>query len=193
MSKRLPVRRPYEQLVLNVRNKSSRNGNRPSLIVLHDTESHDIQGLADLKAIGAWFDNPTSQASAHVCVDGEGISAQYVPDGAKAWSCREFNSVSLNIEQIGFATFTQAMWNRNDRAQLLKVAKYIAYWSKTYGIPIQRGAVSTVTGNVTKPGVVTHAQLGLIGGGHHDPGPNYPFSAVLLAARYYARRGWPHS
>jgi len=192
MSKRLPVRRPYEQLVVNVRNKSSRNGQKPVLIVLHDTESHDYPGLVDLRAIGAWFDNPKSQASSHVCVDGTGISAQYVPDGAKAWHCKSFNSISLGIEQIGYATFTQAMWNRNDRAQLKKVAKYIAYWSKEYGIPIRQGEVSR-SGAVTRSGVVTHAQLGLLGGGHHDPGPNYPFSAVLLAARYYLRRGWPHS
>lgn len=193
MSKRLPVRRPYERVVQNVRNQSSRNNTKVRLIVLHDTESHDALGLRDLEAIGTWFDNPASQASAHVCVDGEGYSAQYVRDGAKAWHCKDFNSVSLGIEQIGFATFTQAMWNRNDRAQLLKVAKYIAYFSNEYAIPIQRGTVSKVTGLVTRPGVMTHAELGLLGGGHHDPGENYPLSAVLLAARYYLRRGWPHS
>lgn len=182
----LPVRRPYERVKMNVRNQSSRNGVKPRLIVIHDTESHNIAGDGDLRAIGNWFDNPSAQASAHVCVDAEGRSACYVPDDRKAWHCMRFNSVSLGIEQIGFAT--QTFW---PDAQLKKVAKYVAYWSKKYGIQIQtRG---TVTGDsVVSPGVVTHAQLGASGGGHHDPGDAYPLGKMLFHARYYARRGWTH-
>jgi N-acetyl-anhydromuramyl-L-alanine amidase AmpD len=183
------VRRPYERVTMNVVNQSSRNGAKIKLIVLHDTESKDYPGSADLKGVGYWFNNPKAQASAHVCVDGEGRSAKYVGDGAKAWHCAAYNSESLGIEQIGYSTFTRAVWNRNDRAQLLKVAKYIAYWSKKYDIPIQHGL--GIKGEVVRPGVVTHADLGQAGGGHSDPGPGYPFDAVLYAARYYLRRGWP--
>jgi NAD kinase len=39
--------------------------------------------------------------SAHVCTDGDGNSARYVPDAAKAWHCAGFNSQSLGVEQIG--------------------------------------------------------------------------------------------
>jgi N-acetyl-anhydromuramyl-L-alanine amidase AmpD len=184
---RLPVRRPFERVKRNVCNQSARTS-RPSLIVLHDTESHDRPGNSDLEAIGSWFNNPVAQASAHVCVDGEGRSAQYVPDERKAWHCAQYNSASLGIEQIGYATFHEADWTRNERAQLKKVAKYIAYWSKKYDIPIRHGRVSN--GQVTQTGVVTHADLGSAGGGHHDPGPGYPLEAVLHTARYYKRRGW---
>src|SRR5919109_336233 len=76
----IDAHRPNEQLVMNVRNQSSRGGVKPDLIVLHDTESSDRDGAADLRAIGNWFDNPRSMVSAHVCVDGEGNSARYVPD-----------------------------------------------------------------------------------------------------------------
>lgn len=189
--KRLPVRRPYETLSANVCNQSSRNGTKPRLIVLHDTESHNRPGNGDLRALVAWFDNPIAKASAHVIVDVEGKSARCVNDDSKAWHCMDFNSISLGIEQVGFATFTQTMWNRNKRAQLLKVAKYIAYWSTKYDIPIQRAKVGT-SGNVWTPGITTHASLGLSGGGHHDPGTHYPFTAVLRAAKYYQKHGWPH-
>ena len=182
----LPVRRPFERVKLSVRNQSSRNGASITLIVLHDTESHNAAGDSDLKAIGAWFDNPAAQASSHVCVDAEGRSAQYVADDRKAWHCVAYNSESLGIEQIGFAT--QAAWPED---QLKKVAKYLAYWSKKYGIPLDRpGAVAN--GDVLRRGVVTHSMLGAAGGGHHDPGAAYPLEHVLHMARYYLRRGWIH-
>lgn len=172
---------------MDVCNQSARSSSIAA-IVLHDTESHDVTGLADLQAIGNFFNEPAVKASAHVCVDGQGYSARYVPDGRKAWHCAGYNSQTLGIEQIGFATFTELLWNRHKRAQLKKVAKYIAYWSKQYGIPIQRGAVSN--GVVTRRGVLMHSELGSIGGGHHDPGPNYPIDAVLRTARWYRRYGW---
>jgi N-acetyl-anhydromuramyl-L-alanine amidase AmpD len=183
MARILPVRRPFERVRLNVRNQSARNGATPGLIVPHDTESKNIPGNGDLKAIGNWFDNPAAQVSAHVCVDGEGRSARYVADDRKAWHVAGYNSVSLGIEQIGVATQTE--W---PDAQLRKVAKYMAYWSKKYSIPLRHGTVAG--GHVVTPGVVTHSDLGAIGGGHHDPGPAYPLEHVLHMARYYARRGW---
>jgi N-acetyl-anhydromuramyl-L-alanine amidase AmpD len=187
MAKKRTVRRPYEVVHMNVRNQSSRSGPIRA-IVLHDTESKDYPGASDLRAIGNWFDNPQAAASAHVCVDGEGHSAQYVPDARKAWHCASYNSATLGIEQIGYATFTQAVWSRNHRAQLRKVAQYIAYWSKKYDIPIRKGR--GVNGVITKKGIVTHRSLGAAGGGHHDPGLGYPQRAVFALARYYRARGW---
>jgi N-acetyl-anhydromuramyl-L-alanine amidase AmpD len=186
MARILPVRRPFERIKLNVCNQSSRHGLTPRLIVLHDTESHTIPGDGDIKAIGAWFDNPAAQASSHVCVDDEGRSACYVADEAKAWHVVNYNSASLGIEQIGYAT--QRFW---PEAQLKKVAKYIAYWSKKYDIQIERRG-EVANGTVVVPGVVTHADLGALGGGHHDPGDFYPVERVLHMARYYRRRGWLH-
>lgn len=172
---------------MNVACQSSRNGARPRLIVLHDTESHDYRGITDIKGIGNFFNNPRTNASSHVCVDGDGHSGQFVPDEHKAWHCMGYNSVSLGIEQIGLASFGKKTW-LGRRAQLRKTAQYIAYWSKKYDIPIRRGIVSN--GRIIRSGVVTHAQLGSIGGGHHDPGRWYPTALVRGLARYYRRRGW---
>jgi hypothetical protein len=98
-----------------------------------------------------------------------------VPDNRKAWSCVGYNSLSLNHEQIGAAA--QQTW---PEAQLRNTAEWVAYWSKLHRIPIQRGRVGS--GQVIKPGVVMHSELGVIGGGHHDPGVLYPIDRVISYA-----------
>lgn len=168
---------PHDNVVVHVRNCSSRNGGRPVLIVLHDTEGANIKGIRDLKGLAGWFDNPEAEASSHVATDAEGHSARFVDDNLKAWHVRFYNPVSLGIEQIGFAS--QTSW---PNAQLLETARWIAKWHHDFGIPIQQGRVSS-DGRVLRTGVVLHSQLGNLGGGHHDPGAGYPFKEVLRVAR----------
>ena len=170
------VRRPFERVKMNVACQSSRGGVKPKLIVLHDTEGGNVGGVSDLTGLGQFFNRTATQASSHVGVDAEGISARYVSDGAKAWTQASFNPQSLSIEQIGFAS--QLGW---PEAQLRKTAQYIAYWSKEYGIPIRQS---------TTHGVCEHKHLGAAGGGHTDCGPRFPFDRVLKLAREFAEQGW---
>lgn len=163
--------------------QSERAGVPLDLIVLHDTEGANIPGsIADLSGLGDFFGNLSTQASAHVATDSDGNSARYVSDRRKAWHCMAYNSASLGIEQLGFASQSRATWLKNWR-QLRETARWIAYWSHRYGIPIRRGAVSN--GTVTRAGVLRHMDLGAVGGGHSDPGANYPFNRVLWLARAY--------
>lgn len=163
----------------NVECQSSRGGARPVLIVLHSTEGQNVPGSAsDLAGLADFFNRLAVQASSHVGVDGDGNSSRMVPDDMKAWTCAGFNPVSLNIEQIGFAA--QKEWLP---AELRETARWIAYWSRKHGIPVQRGAVRGA--GVTRPGVIYHSDLGSYGGGHSDPGPAYPFEKVLEYARGY--------
>jgi N-acetyl-anhydromuramyl-L-alanine amidase AmpD len=160
-------------------NQSSRNGVRPRIIVLHSTEGSNIPGSsADLAGCTNFLCQPGVQASSHVIVDGDGHSARLVADEAKAWAQARYNPFALSIEQIGHAASEH--WTRNE---IREAARWIARWSKKYDIPIRMGAVNG--GLVTKPGVVTHKMLGVIGGGHVDPGPRYPFEACLRLARFY--------
>lgn len=171
------VRRPAERVSTNVRNQSSRNGVKPTLIVLHDTEGANIpNSIADLQGLASWFDNPGAQASSHVGVDSDGFSAKFVDDANKAWAQAAYNSKALSIEQVGFAT--QKDW---PEAQLNKVAQYIAYWSKKYDIPITKS---------TANGVCQHRDLGAAGGGHHDVSATYPIDKVLTKAKAYRANGW---
>lgn len=168
-------------------NQSERSLVPLNLIVLHDTEGANLpKSTADLSGLGAWFARPI-EASCHVATDSDGNSGRYVSDRRKAWHCGAYNSASLGIEQIGFASQSRAVWLKNWR-QLRETARWMAYWSERYGIPLRRGAVSN--GVVTRAGVLRHMDLGATGGGHSDPGQNYPFNRVLWLARAYkvARR-----
>jgi N-acetyl-anhydromuramyl-L-alanine amidase AmpD len=173
-------------------NQSSRDGARPSLIVLHTTtdpdggkpQFWDKPGLKDLRRLGNWFANPDSAVSSHVANDEQGHDARYVRDSRKAWTEVAFNSVGLSIEQIGTDEYSRGNWLTQRAAQLENTAEWIAHWHKKWGIPIARAKVSGST--VVRPGVATHAQLGSAGGGHDDPGPGYPFGHVLVLARSLA-------
>lgn len=174
--------RRYPQVMLTMLSpfKSSRGGQKVRLVVLHATASHNKKGLADLKAIGAWFQNPVAGVSAHVCVDNEGNSARYVKDGDKAWHCAGYNGVSIGIEQIlpgDGSEITEHMYR--------ETARWVAYYNKTCGVPIRRGRV--LRGRVLRSGVVTHKQLGSTGGAHNDPGPRYSVRHVLRHAKHYRK------
>lgn len=152
-----------------------------SLIVLHSTESSNMPGsAADLGGVADWFANPAAQVSAHVITDSDGHSARCVRDHAKAWACVDFNSPSLNIEQIGRAA--QMHWSR---AEWVETARWIAQWSHEHHIPIRKAEVAGAA--VRRSGVTTHAALGAAGGDHHDPGPGYPLEEVLHEARRLKR------
>lgn len=157
-------------------NYSQRSVWPPTLIVLHSTEGKNVTGLSDLRALGDWFGSTKSQVSAHVATDAEGHSARYVADANKAWHVAADNSIALGIEQVGSAS--QNYW---PTAQLKATAKWVAHWSRLYGIPIAHD---------TRRGVCRHSDLGVAGGGHDDPGPAYPLDRVLRYARWYSRFGW---
>ena len=163
----------------DVVNQSDRDGATPKLIVIHTTESHNRPGTSDLESIAGWFNNPAADASSHVIVDDDGHSARCVSDDRKAWTCAEFNSVSLNIEQIGFARLPRWRWIRKWR-ELRETARWIARWSIKYGIPIEHASP-------TGAGVLRHSELGAAGGGHSDPGTTYPFGRVLKLARIFRK------
>jgi hypothetical protein len=163
---------PRPAITASVVNQSSRNGLKPKIIVLHTTEGHNRPGLSDLRGLVSFFDNPSSQVSAHVANDAQGNDARIVPDDRKAWTQAAFNSVALSIEQIGFSS-----QNAFPEAQLRNTARWIAYWSKKFGIPITHS---------TTRGVCQHKDLGSEGGGHHDCGPDYPLPTVLSMARSLA-------
>jgi hypothetical protein len=162
-------------------NFSSRQGAKPVLIVIHATVSHNRPGNADLVAIGNFFKNSSVQASSHVCTDNDGTSARYVNDRDKAWHCAAYNRMSLGIEQILPATGAEVTLNL-----YRETARWVARWSKKYGIPIRSGLTDNNRGTVLRSGVVRHSDLGAIGGGHSDPGP-YDMAAMMKLALDYRK------
>lgn len=167
-----------------VSHRSSREGARVHLLVLHTTE-----GSGSLETLGSIFDN--EEASSHYGSDEQGRIGRFVPDAEKAWTQCNFNPVCLSLEQIGFAAFTRAQWFGR-HAQLEAAAKFLQYGHVNFGVPIRKGKVSG--GGVVRDGVVQHKDLGIIGCGHSDCGPGYPERYVRTLARYYvAHAKDPHS
>jgi N-acetyl-anhydromuramyl-L-alanine amidase AmpD len=149
---------------------------RISLIVVHATEGSREAGDRDLENLGAFFGESKNQVSSHVATNGDGHSARFVPDNLAAWHVAGYNSVALGIEQIGHTADTH--W---PQAEVEETARWIARWSKAYGVPIGKASVSD--GHVLSGGVARHSDLGTIGGGHHDPGSGYPLHHCLDLAR----------
>lgn len=175
---RRPGPYPHVRVRMLVRNASSRNGARPLLMVLHSTEGANVTGLADLVGLGRFFDTEGVDASSTVANDAEGNSARYVRDSVKAWTQAFYNPVSVSIEMVGRAAQTE--WSDE---QIDESARWLAYWSRKHGIPLQRGAV--IGGRVIRAGVVTHKDLGILGGGHVDPGAGFPVNKCIRRARRF--------
>lgn len=150
-------------------NRSSRNGAKIRVIVLHSTEGPNLPGVADLQNLGGWFAQRSAGVSCAVATDAEGNSGRYVADADKAWHCANANAYTLGIEQVGYSS--QKTW---PEAQLQATAEWVAYWSVKYGIPLVRS---------TSHGVCTHKDLGVAGGNHGDPGAGYHVEAVLARAK----------
>ncbi len=173
-----PTKPTITHLVVN---HSSREGKTPRLIVIHTTEGSNHTGLSDLRGLINYFDQPSVQASSHVANDAEGNDARMVRDEDKAWTESYINPIGLSIEQIAFSSWSRAEWFSHPH-QLTNTANWIAYWSRKYDIPIRRGAAPH--GYLIRSGVVAHKWLGILGGGHSDPGWGFPWAYVLLMARY---------
>jgi hypothetical protein len=173
---------PKPELVRLVRNKSSRGGVKPGLITIHTTEGSNHAGITDLRGLGELFDSPGAEASSTVANDGDGNDARFVRDEDKAWTQASDNPFCLSIEQVGFAATSREDWYHKYPHQLANTAKWIAYWSEKWDIPIRRGVAPA--GLLIRSGVASHKQLGISGGGHWDPGPGYPMRYVLLLAKY---------
>ena len=185
------TKRPHHRRHI-VRNKSSRNGRAIRAIAVHSTESQDLRGTRDdVISIRNWFNNPRSQASSHIGIDGEGHTELWVPEEEKAWTILDLNSVTLNIEFIGRAAQPAREW---EDAQIRRGAQWAAYWSTRFNLPVQRGNVRNINGVavVTKSGIIRHKDLTDAGfGSHTDPGPQFPMRRFIDLTRFYKRRGWP--
>jgi N-acetyl-anhydromuramyl-L-alanine amidase AmpD len=173
-----------------VRNQSERRG--PVLAVaVHSTESQDLPGTTDdLAGIRRWFNNPVSQASSHVGIDGQGNTEVWVRSNRKAWTIGAANSWTCNIEFIGRASQPASAW---EEAQIKQGARWAAYWVLKYDLRVQKGNVRGVNGLCvcTRKGVIRHSDVTAAGfGSHTDPGRAFPMDDFLSATRFYVRKGW---
>lgn len=152
----------------------------PRVIVLHSTESHDRPGTNDITAVLRYLENHPQALGIHYVIDKEAHVGRGALHHQMVYHAKGANSISIGIEQIGFAHSTE--WKSKDRIkQLDGVAKLLAYISKVEGIPLTRS---------TTHGVAAHRDFPQ--GGHTDPGSEseYPMGYVIRLARQYRKEGW---
>jgi N-acetyl-anhydromuramyl-L-alanine amidase AmpD len=197
MAKRYKDRPPTHKRH-EVCNCSSRNLAPIRGIAVHTTESSDLPRTDDdLDGVQAWFDNPKSQASSWIGVDGDGHSRLWVPGAKKAWTMGhyEINACTLNIEFVGRAKQPASAW---ETAQLKAGAKWSAFAILNYRrceipVPVRRGEIQLRTGqpNIVKCGILRHKDLTDVGiGSHTDPGPGFPMGEFIDLVNYYIENGW---
>jgi hypothetical protein len=167
-------------------NSSSRNGAWVIWLAVHTTEG--IMRATDLRAWTSW------PGSSHASSDETGAlltpADGFVPYDRAAWTLRNGNAISENIEQCGWARWTRAEWLA--RPKLLDAtARWLADRSKARGIPLVR--LTPMQIRTRQPGVLGHGDYTAATGDgtHTDPGPGYPWDVVLAQANAYAKGQQP--
>lgn len=115
-----------------------------------------------------------------------------VEDPNAPWAASGANKYAYHLcWSASFAAWSRNQWldpdaannGINERAALRNGAKVIAYWitkSRAEGRPIPNTWIGGAGIPWGRNGICGHHDFGTWGGGHHDPGPNFP-KDVLLA------------
>jgi hypothetical protein len=153
-------------------NYSSRGGTKVRLVVIHTAE-----GATTIESLGSFFANPSSQVSSQTGIDDKlGIVGEYVKREMKPWTQGNANPYSTATELCAFAKWNRAEWLRHPN-MLENTKQWINEECAAFGIPKVRLNASQAQGG--QAGVCGHVDLGSAGGGHWDPGPEFPWDIVL--------------
>ena len=169
---------------------SSRNGRKTIWLAVHTTE-----GLMSSVALRQFFDRANAQGSSHAGADSTGLLLDgaadgYVDHSRAAWTLRNGNPISENLEQCAWAGWTRAEWLA--RPKLLDAAaRWLARRSKATGVPLRLIGPNGVAAR--QSGVIEHDDYskGTGDGSHWDCGPNYPWDVVLPLAQSYLNGNAP--
>lgn len=117
-------------------------------------------------------------ASSHVCIDNNrGKIWEGVSRGNGAWTQCNYNSVSISVEQSGYASWSRDKWLNERENQLRNIADWLKEESGKTGIPLVKLNSGQAQGSGR--GICYHSDLGSAGCGHSDPGSEWPLDKVL--------------
>lgn len=145
---------------------------------------HTQEATGSARTLGQFLANPASQVSYHAVVDDREILKIVAEDDAP-WAAAGANKYAFHVCGAGtYAGWSRGKWleadvsdGRNEDLELTNLAKVVAWWCQKYGIPAQ-----WIGGNGIpwgRDGICGHQDFGTWGGGHHDPGPNFPKDELL--------------
>jgi hypothetical protein len=115
-----------------------------------------------------------------------------VEDANAPWAAMGANQYAYHIcWTSSFASWSRGQWlddnpsdGFNERNAMRLGAKQIAYWIQQSDIRDHRPIPAQWMGGGTVPpwgrnGICGHVDFGAWGGGHHDPGPNFPIDVLM--------------
>src|SRR5262245_7570793 len=171
-----PIEAPCSRRYHAARTSGTRDTKIIRWIVLHSTESASAQSAA------AWFANPSSQGSAHLCVDDE-ICYRTLANNEIPWAAPGANAFGFHIEQAGFARWSAVMW-KSHLGTLQRAAYKAATHCDLFEIPPRFVGMQGLTDGAA--GITTHAECTkAFGGTHTDPGPMWPRRLFMSLVRGY--------
>lgn len=160
-------------------NRSSRNGVRPQVLVMHYTVSPNRPGFQDVNAIVQLFNQRSFAASSNYVIDRDGNCAYIVPEAEKAWTQAAANPVSISWEIINTGSERPLFTPHGYKL----MGRIVSDAAKRWNIPLRRGAVNHNC-TVARKGIVQHADWGVCGGGHDDILP-FSLTPIINAAIAY--------
>lgn len=155
------------------------SGSTKRLIVIHTMEG--FTGPNGAYDCAKYFQGNVGTSS-QVCIDNNrGTIWECVNRANGAWTQCNYNSVSVSMEQCGYASWSTDKWLSERNNQLHNVADWIAEEAAKFGIPITRLSASQAQSGGR--GICGHSDLGSSGCGHSDPGSGWPWNEVLAWAK----------
>jgi len=143
---------------------------------MHDEENTSAATAA------AWFANPHSRGSAHLCVD-DRECYRTLDNSQIPWGAPGANRRGFHIEQAGFARWSTAIWTTH-LGTLKRAAYKAALHCHAFGIPPRVVTASGLRAGVE--GITTHAECTrAFGGDHTDPGRLWPRRLFMSYVRRY--------
>lgn len=153
----------------------------PGWIAVHTQEG----GRTARDLVVGFLALPSAKVSYHAAVDD--ISAwKVVAEGDAPWSASNANQYAFHVVAAGsYAGWSRDKWletdirdGKNEDAQLTRLAHVVAWWCQKYNIP-----AVWIGGGARPPwglrGILGHVDLGQWGGGHTDPGSNFPVNEFM--------------
>jgi hypothetical protein len=160
---------------------NSRGGATVRVACVHTTE-----GVLTVAALREFFNRPGATGSSHAGADADGVLAEgadggFVPYDQAAWTLRNGNPWSDNLELCGFAAWTRAQWLA--RPKLLEAcAQWLAGRNRARGIPLVKLTVDQLRAQMR--GVIDHDDYtdATGDGTHWDVGESFPWDVVMPRA-----------
>lgn len=145
---------------------------------------HTQEGGRTAHDLGAFLDDPNSQVSYHAVNDDREL-LKIVAEGDAPWSASNANSYAFHICLAGsYSAWSRGKWletdsgdGKNEDLELTNAARIIAWWCQKYAIPAEYIGGNGIPWG--RDGICGHMDFGVWGGGHHDPGPNFPWDELI--------------